>query len=300
MHEHLILDSDLIRESMPHISLPSVDSAIAEVSLCQEAGIDAMVDAMPAGGGRNPHKLAAVAETTGLHIVATTGLHTQKYYVEHPWAVDIEPESLVSLFVDDIEIGIDEHDYTGVAVERTDVRAGLIKVATDQDGMNDRAVRLFSTAVEAAQRTGVSILTHTEGGLGAMDQIEEFKRLSFPLGRVVISHTDKATDRGYHDEILSSGVNVEYDQALRGVREEPNATAVLTAEMVHRGYVNQLMLGTDGARRSLWTSLGGSPGLAYMGGEFLGDLRSLGLENDTIAVILEGNPQRFLGLAESR
>jgi phosphotriesterase-related protein len=34
--------------------------------------------------------------------------------------------------------------------------------------------------------------------------------------------------------------------------------------MVEDGNADRLLLGTDGARRSLWTTLGGSPGLAAL------------------------------------
>ena len=190
VHEHLILDNALIRDEYPHIRLPSVDDAVAEVSACRAVGIGAMVDAMPAAGGRHPDRLAAISEATGVAIVATTGLHTEKYYVHHPWAIDADPDRLVTLFVDDIEIGIDRFDYTGPIVERTSHRAGLIKVATDDGGVTDRARRCFTAAAEVARRTGVPILTHTEGGHGSMEQIELLDQLGVPLSRVVISHTD--------------------------------------------------------------------------------------------------------------
>lgn len=297
MHEHLILDSDLIRDTMPHIHLPSVESAIAEVTLCREAGIGAMVDAMPAAGGRNPRKLEQIARRAGVHIVAATGLHTEKYYPDHDWATNINPERLAKMFVDDIEIGIDAYDHAGDSIERTGVRAGLIKVASGTNGMDERAIRLFEAASNAAHRTGVPILTHTEAGLGAMDQVEALIRLGIPPDRVVISHTDKASDIGYHTDLLSTGVSVEYDQALRRIGQEPNSTAVLVATMVEHGFTDQLMVGTDGARRSLWTSLGGSPGLAYMGIEFVDVLAAHGVDAETTDVIFAANPQRFLNRA---
>ncbi|MGI9665741.1 MAG: phosphotriesterase family protein [Acidimicrobiia bacterium] len=294
VHEHLILDSALIRETMPHIHLHSVDDAVTEVSSCHEVGIGAMVDAMPAAGGRDPIKLAAISEATGVHIIATTGLHTPKYYGDHPWAVDINPSSLAQLFVDDIEVGIDANDHMAIDLDRTTIRAGIIKVATDEQGIDERAIRLFEAAVEAAQRTHTPILTHTEDGIGALDQIALFERLGFSLNRVVLSHTDKIIDPEYHEAILATGVSVEYDQALRRIESSSNATSELIVEMVHRGYARQMMLGTDGARRSLWKSLGGSPGLAFMSGDLVDDLVSRGLEQGDLVAIFEDNPQRFL------
>jgi hypothetical protein len=51
-----------------------------------------------------------------------------------------------------------------------------------------------------------------------------------------------------------------YDQGLR----TPDTTAALVRWMVEDGYVGRLLLGTDGARRSLWSVLGGKPGLAAL------------------------------------
>ena len=48
VHEHLILDNELIRRDFAHIHLPSVDDAVAEVESCRKVGIGAMVDVMPA------------------------------------------------------------------------------------------------------------------------------------------------------------------------------------------------------------------------------------------------------------
>ena len=167
VHEHLILDNALIRDEYAHIHLPSVDDAVAEVSACRAVGIGAMVDAMPAAGGRHPDRLAAISEATGVAIVATTGLHTEKYYVHHPWAIDADPDRLVTLFVDDIEIGIDRFDYTGPIVERTSHRAGLIKVATDDGGVPASSDQPFLLTVGAnAAPTATNVLISGTLALG--------------------------------------------------------------------------------------------------------------------------------------
>ena len=296
LHEHLILDNALIEADYPHIHLASADDAVAELAECRSAGVGAMVDAMPAAGGRRPERLARVSKRSGIGIIATTGLHTPKYYLHHPWALDADPDQLADLFASDITDGIDRHDYTGPIVDRTDVRAGIIKVATESEHLTDRAHRTFAGAVEAANRTGAPILTHTEEGVGAMEQVEAFRDLDFPLDRVVISHTDKITDPGYHRDVLSSGVNLELDQALRQPAGSGNWTAELTALLVEDGFVEQIMFGTDGARRTLWSVLGGSPGLAWLRTGFLEALAERGVGRDAVDTMFEANPHRFLSL----
>ena len=117
-----------------------------------------------------------------------------------------------------------------------------------------------------------------------MDQVAHLSRLGFPLGRVVISHTDKVTDRGYHREMLSTGVYLCYDQALRN----PQLTADLVHAAAENGYEDRIVLGTDGARRSLWATLGGGPGLAWLYADFP-DLISVSRDQ-----LFVSNPARWL------
>jgi phosphotriesterase-related protein len=298
VHEHLILDSALISRDFAHIRLDSVDDAVAELEPCRAAGVGAMVDAMPCAGGRRVEKLADISRRSRISIIATTGLHTSKYYAHHPWADTATPEELAELFVADIEQGIDRYDYTGPVVRRTEHRAGIIKVATSSDLPTDRDRRLFAAAVAAAKLTGVPILTHCEDGRGAMQQVLLLESFGMPLHRVVLSHTDKVRDTAYHTDLLESGVNLEYDQALRQVQDEDSVTVFLVREMIDAGFVGQLMLGTDGARRSLWTVLEGSPGLAWLRTGFVDRLRDRGVGEEDLVGLFEENPQGFLSMED--
>jgi phosphotriesterase-related protein len=294
LHEHLIIDSPLVADRLPHIHLPSVDEAIAELAPCAAAGAGAMVDAMPCASGRDVLRLAAVSELSGLHVIASTGLHTEKYYPGQPWALEAPAEVLADLFVADIETGIDRFDYTGPVTERTGHRAGILKIVTSGTTITARDRRLFAAAALVHQRTGVPILTHCEDGVGAPEQVALLAELGVPLSRVVLSHTDKIVDPGLHKELLSSGVNLEYDQALRHASAEAPPTARLLAEMIGAGFLGQLMLGTDGARRTLWTALGGTPGLAWLLTGFTAVLESHGVDAEARHQLLVANPARFL------
>lgn len=268
VHEHLIIDSPIVAELFPHIYLPSVEEAVAEAETCREAGVATMVDAMPYGGDYLD-KLREVSRRTGLHVVASTGLHTEKYY---PDGIPIES----ARFSADVAAG-----------------CGVFKAATGPEGVNPRAMHLFTAMAETYLETGVPIITHCEDGQGAVAQIELLTSLGVPLNRVVISHTDKVPDPAYHREILQTGVNLEYDQALRqagGTQTTPS----LLAAMIEEGFLQQLMLGTDGARRTLWKTLGGTPGLAYLAGDYLKVLHDHGVGQDELRSMFIENPARWL------
>jgi len=288
VHEHLIIDSPLVAKAMPHIHLPSVEEAVAEVKTCIAAGVRMMVDAMPAGSGRDPVRLSRVSVLTGMRVVAATGLHTAKYYDDVAWAREEGPEQLTARFVADIVEGIDEHDYLGPAIERTPVTAGVVKVAALGEELTSPEERLFEAAAMTTARTGVPVLTHTEGGRGGLNQIEALLGLGLAPEQIALSHTDKIGDRAYHRDMLATGVFLSYDQGIR----DPETTFGLIVDMTESGHSGQLLLGTDGARRSLWTTLGGSPGLASLYPS-VGDL----LGPDLSADLFVSNPRRYLTLS---
>jgi phosphotriesterase-related protein len=58
------------------------------------------------------------------------------------------------------------------------------------------------------------------------------------------------------------------------------------------------MLGTDGARRSLWTAYGGAPGLAWMADEYRKILEEAGIESEAQDALFVTNPARFLAMAD--
>ncbi len=288
VHEHLIIDTPQVAVEMPHIHLHSVDEAIAELKTCIAAGVRTMVDAMPAGSGRDPVRLMRISVLTGMRMVAATGLHTDKYYREVPWAGEETAEQLAGRFTADIEEGIDAHDYRGETVERTEVRAGLVKVAALDETLSARDGRLFEAAAITTGATGVPVLTHTEGGLGGLNQIERLLQLGVPADRIALSHTDKVTDPGYHRAMLETGVSLCYDQGIR----TPDETFSLVSAMIGAGYADRIMLGTDGARRSLWSTLGGSPGLAS-----LIVMARDRLDAGLVETLFVENPARYLSLS---
>ena len=283
-HEHVIIDTPLIEATMPHIHLHSVEEGKAEVQECIAAGIRLMVDAMPSASGRVPEKLVRISIVTGMRMVAVTGLHTAKYYDDVPWTRTESPERLAARFVADVEEGIDEHDYRGDSIERTLARAGVIKAAALQEALTDRDQRVFEAAAIAHRQTGAPILTHTEGGLGGLVQIEFLLSHGVAPDCIAVSHTDKLDDLGYHRAMLETGAFLCYDQGIR----TPEKTAILVNEMSAAGFDGQIVLGTDGARRSLWSTLGGAPGLAWLYSGFPA------LLDGPRAPYFDGNPARWL------
>jgi phosphotriesterase-related protein len=296
-HEHLVIDGGRPVELFPDFLLADIDRMVAEVADARDAGLRAAIDAMPIACGRNPGKLAELSRRTGVHIVAATGLHHERFYDSAHWSRRATSDELADLFTADVVVGIDERDHAQSIVRRSAVRAGIVKIAGSDGGPSERDVPIFRAAAAAHLRTGVPIHTHCEGGTGALEQLRLLMDAGVGPEHVSLSHLDKVVDRGYHRELLSSGAFAVYDQAFRwGDRE--NGTIQLLEWAVADGTSSQVMLGMDAARQGYYRSYGGGPGLAFLLRDFRGELESRGIPEDVVTSMFVLAPARAFAFAE--
>ena len=294
-HEHLIIDSPLIAAAFEHIHLHDVEAAIAEVGACAAAGASLMVDTMPASAGRDAVRLARISRATGVPVVAATGLHHDRYYGPTHWTNRVPEDALVRLFLADLLEGVDEHDYTGPVVVRTPHRAGIVKVATSGAEPDERDRRNLRIAAAVHVASGAPVLTHCEGGVGGMAQVEALVAGGVAPDAIILSHVDKAGDLGALIALAETGAVLELDQTLRQADAGAGSISVRAVlALAEAGHADRVVLGTDGARRSLWTSLGGAPGLAWLAASFPRELLAAGLDPALLPGILGGNAARAL------
>jgi predicted metal-dependent phosphotriesterase family hydrolase len=296
-HEHLIIDGGRPVELFPDFLLADVDRMATELDEAKAAGLRTAVDAMPADAGRNASALAELSRRTGVNVVAPTGLHHVRYYVPSHWSTRVSEDDLTDLFVADIETGIDTFDYSGPLVRRTPHRAGVIKIAGSDGGPSPRDARIFRAAAAAHLRTGAPILTHCEGGTGALEQIRVLVDAGVDLRHVAVSHVDKVVDAGYHREILATGASAEYDQSFRW-GDAQNGTLRLLIAMKDAGFGDRLVLGMDAARQGCYHAYGGQPGLGYLLREFSAMMAAGGLGEVERHALFVDNPARVFAFGE--
>jgi hypothetical protein len=94
----------------------------------------------------------------------------------------------------------------------------------------------------------------------------------------------------------SIAANGQMTQLLRQSEQDAPPNALLIIAMIVEGSIDLIMLGTDGARRSLWSSLGGSPGLAWLYSGWSKKLIELGLTQGQLDKVFIDNPARTLTL----
>jgi predicted metal-dependent phosphotriesterase family hydrolase len=295
LHEHLIIDSPLIADRFPHIHLHDADAAVEEATYCRAAGVGLMVDAMPAAAGRDIVRLAAIAERADVAIVSATGLHHDRYYGPDHWSNHLDVEQLADLFIADLLTGVDEFDYTSPVVRRTQYRAGIAKVATSGRVPDSRDYRNLDAVAVASVATGAPVLTHCEGGYGGLAQVDRLVQAGVPAASIILSHVDKAHDFDYLIDLASTGALLEFDQALREHKVGVDSVTIQSIlRLVGEGYDAQIVVGTDGARRSLWRSLGGQPGLAWLASSLPTLMRQAGVGEETLQKVLHDNAVRAL------
>jgi phosphotriesterase-related protein len=290
-HEHLVIDPGRATALEPDFELSDVGRMVPEVAAAHALGLRAAVDAMPCDTGRNATKLAELSRRTGVRVVAPTGLHHARFYGASHWSLVEPTEQLAGRFVADIDDGIDRFDYAGPRIERTEHRAGVIKVVGSVGGLSDRDRRVFEAAAIAHGRTGAPILTHCEGGTGGLEQVEVLAAGGVDPGHVVLSHVDKIVDRAYHRDLVATGATLEYDGSFRW-GDRPNGTLQLLAWLAEGDALNQVVLGMDAARQGYYTVYGGSPGFTWLLDGFTRQMDEVGIGAADRRRLFVDNPAR--------
>lgn len=295
-HEHIIIEEGFVTMGNKDFILNDVGKVSEELQSFYDAGGRTVVDTMPAACGRNVLKLAAVTKNTGVHIIVPTGIHLEKYYRPNHWRYFITEEELTSLFIKDVEEGIDEYDYSCPIVKRTPHKAGLIKLATGKEKFTAHQLSIFNAVVNTHKQTGVPILTHTTDGQQAIEQAELFIQLGADVKHIVLSHVDRNKDLGYHRALMQTGVYVEYDSHFRWKNDEDNWTYTLLEKLLP-DFSNQITVGMDMARNNYWKSYGGGPGLNYLLTNFKEQMKKRGLQ-EYLQKIFFDNPQKLFSFKE--
>ena len=185
-----------------HIDNGKIDDealAIKEIGFFKQVGGGAIVDVTTAGIGRDVRALERISRTTGVHIVASTGL-----YIE-----DSHPEAFRAMDKNQIAQYHLREIYEGI--EGTPIRAGYIGVSDDYTA---REIVSLRGAGIACRESGCGMTVHMPifrtWGERILDVLEEE---GVPLERVVLSHCDPTLyDLDYHLSLLERGCRLQFDQ----------------------------------------------------------------------------------------
>jgi phosphotriesterase-related protein len=291
-HEHLFIADGRSAKLVPSLRLDDFDATCSELELYKSIGGKSIVDAQPAGCGRMADLQSKASIKTGVNIIASTGFHKLVFYPEDHWIRNMDEDSLAALFIDELEYGMFIDCDASKPVRRIGSKAGVIKTASDSEGPSGDYRRLFSAAAEASVRSGVPILSHTEMGMGALEQIKLFTDHGVPASSIIICHLDRVLkDAGYLMEVASTGVFLELDTIGRFKYHSDDDEVAFIISLLENGFEDRILLGLDTTRERM-KSYGGSIGLDYLHETFFPLLRSYGVNDSHIYKFTVSNPAK--------
>lgn len=245
------------------------------------------VDTSGIGFGRDLDFYVNLARNTGVHIVACTGFWPEGGILGYFHDKDID--YFTELFVHELTVGVD----------RTNIKAGIIKVGTGPY-MTPLEEKTFRAAARAAARTGCAVTTH--GVDTALRQLEVMMEEGLDPDRIIIGHLDDAhcLDLERDKEIARRGAYVGYDHIgiedtwSRSIYAMADARRVeLAVAMLEAGYERNLIISCDTNGWSLgWPNPYHT--VAHLVRYFVPKLRQAGISEETIHTLLVENPKRAL------
>ena len=317
-HEHLYCDLRPLqgREALREDPASVEASELPLLAAAREAGVGLLVEPTPPGIGRDPLLLRRLSEHAFVSVIAATGLYKEPLLPRRAYGRSVE--HLAEWMAFEINTGIlpvtgdsllgesllsDEALGRATdALNETPVRAGVIKLAASDGGLQEVEAKALRAAVIAAGATGAAIVSHCPSGAAFQQQLDVLEAAGGDPGRFVQVHAHAEPDFDFHLRALRRGAWVEYD-AIGG---RPDAAFVdLVRRVLEAGFGHRLLLSQDvvgwraGAPDGGNRDESGAPRrrYAYLLTDFLPALRAAGVDAETVRQITVQNPLALLALA---
>jgi len=256
-----------------------------------------VVDSTGMFHGRDVRLYEALSRSTGVNIVASTGMGPEEllggYFLTPqtnpptPWPA----EKFADLFTKEVT--------EGMVVPRVERRApaGLVTTTATRDGMTATDESLFRGAARTALSTGVPVSVRF--GSDALHDLDVVLDEQLPADRVVVGGLDRrdAAAAGAPLAVAERGAFVALDHV--GLDDDEHLTdaerAALVLELVRAGHAGRILLSSN--------AIGVAKGLperdvpfSYVASTFMPLAKSLGLTDEDAVRILVDNPRDLLTL----
>lgn len=299
LHEHIFVRNRELEVNLPDPEWDperAVEVAVRGITELHDLGIRTIVDLTVPGLGRDVTLVAEVAERVPVHLVAATGWYTPNvlptfFQFHGPGRRIGGPDPLVELFIRDITEGI----------AGTRIRAGMLKVVTDADGMTPDVARVMSAVAAAHVETGVPITTHSyPASRNGLLQQTFLRERGVPADRIVIGHSGDSEDLDYLRELMDNGSTIGMDRfGWEGLLPDDRRVRTVVT-LLGAGYGDRMVLSHDAAFYShvtppAWRA-SSEPRwrMDTISRHILPLLRDAGASSEHINQMLIRNPQRLL------
>jgi phosphotriesterase-related protein len=263
----------------------------------KEGGINTIVDATTFDLGRDVSVLAEASRQTGVNIVACTG-----WYSDIPRMLSVASvDQFAQLFIREIQDGI----------AGTDVKAGIIKAASDILGVTRDSETILRAIARAHLQTDVPIMLHSYSpGQVGKQQLAILKEEGVDLRRVKLDHSNDTTDVEYLTWLLEQGCYLGMDRypggnliRLTRVRASPLARTKTMKALIDAGYADRLLPSHDWAL--VWVILDTLPtfreerekinpyGYLYIKKVVFPQLREMGVSEVILNSLCVNGPRNF-------
>lgn len=246
IHEHIFVRNPELEINLPDGEwdpTQAVETAVAGLTDLYRRGIRTVVDLTVPGLGRDIDLVAVVAERVPVNLIAATGWYTPNalptYFRFHgPGLLIDRVDPLIEMFIRDIRDGISGGK----------VRAGILKVVTDEEGLTDDVRRVMSAAAIAHGETGVTITTHSHAASrNGLEQQEFLIDRGVAAERIIVGHSGDSEDLGYLRQLMDNGSTIGMDRfGMEHVLSDERRVRTV-ATLVELGYADRMVLSHDAA-----------------------------------------------------
>lgn len=227
MHEHIMTASPGILRDYPELLGPNpVERMVNELKQAKNEGIDTIVDASTIDLDRNINLMAEVSRRSGVNIIATTG-----WWLDIPrYLACASADQMAEMFVREIEQGI----------SGTNIKAGMLKSASDIEGVTPGAEIMLRAVARAHHKTGVPIMLHSYSPAQVgRRQLAFLKEEGVNPKRIKMDHSNDTTDLEYLTWLLEQGCYLGMDR-YPGRNASPLARTKTMKALIDAGYAKRL------------------------------------------------------------
>lgn len=290
-HEHLLVRKGRPAEIDPSQAFDDMDKSAGELAAYRSAGGNTVVDAQPGGCCRMEKELRMISKRSGVHIIASTGFHKMIYYPGNHWIRRMPEDRLREFFVQELTAGMFDNCDEKEPDRQNDIRAGMVKTALDENGLDAEHRRLFRAAAEAAVSADVPLMVHIEAGSQPEELAEELVSCGVQPGRVMFCHMDRIIrDLSFYIRILQQGILLEFDTIGRFKYHGDQEETELLFSLLKEGYGERILLSLDTTKMRLRSYTKDAVGLSYILQVFKTKLIKSGISEEMIHQMMYGNP----------
>jgi len=246
-----------------------------EMSAAARDGVACIADQGHPDMGRDLEFLKRISRQSGMHIVAGCGYYTQPFY---PPEITVWSEDQIA------------RELIGQAKTQP---IGVIGEIGTWDVMTPDEHKVFRAVAKVHGATNLAIVTHTNFGKGALEQLDLLESAGVKAARIAIGHVGGLNDAAavVPKAIARRGAFVGFDRQ-GGSGDGMQVKMVLA--MLEAGYADNLLFSSDFSLGGSQLKRNGGPGYAKTATVFAPKLREAGVDDRILHGILMDNPRRLL------